>query len=286
MVEFFINLTHKPKPFIYLSPFFVSNFTILSTMLKTNKHQSLTIVLFSLLLIFATGCNNGSYQTKETNSATVFLDKSYTEKNSVVDYIAPYKDSIDAQMYQVIGYAAQTLDKDLPEGLLTNFISDLILDETRSISSKKNLPTPDIALMNHKGLRTIIEEGPITVNKIFQIMPFENEVVLVRLTKNQTLEFLNHIANEGGDGIAGASFTIKDNKATGIKINGEVFNKEYYVVATSDYLSKGGDHYNVFTKGTITETNVKLRDMILDHIKKLEANNEKANSQLDNRIKL
>ncbi|MBS2099027.1 5'-nucleotidase C-terminal domain-containing protein [Carboxylicivirga linearis] len=255
-------------------------------MLKTSKHNTLIIALFSLLLIFTLGCNNGSYQTKETNSTTIFIDSSYKGKNSVVDYITPYKDSIDAQMYQVIGHAARTLDKDLPEGLLTNFISDLILDETRLISSEKNLLTPDMALMNHKGLRTIIEEGPITVNKIFQLMPFENEVVLVKLTKDQTLEFLNYVASQGGDGVAGASFTIKDEKATGIKINGKPFNKEYYVVATSDYLSKGGDHYDVFKKGTIIETKVKLRDMIINHIKKLEANNEKANSQLDNRIKL
>lgn len=256
-------------------------------MFKPSKHLNLIHAAFALLLVSSFSCQNSSYQSQKVESQTIYLDDSFKEDQSVVDFIAPIKDSIDIQMNQIIGHAARTLDKNLPEGLLTNFVSDLILEESRAVcqNNDKKLPQPDMALMNHKGLRTIIEEGPVTVNNIFQLMPFENEIVLVTLNREQTIEFLDYIASEGGDGIAGATFTIKNGKASNIKINGQTLSRENYVVATSDYLSKGGDHYDVFKKGTVTETKVKLRDMIIDHIKKLEANNQKIDAKLDNRIK-
>nr|WP_321451200.1 5'-nucleotidase C-terminal domain-containing protein [uncultured Carboxylicivirga sp.] len=255
-------------------------------MFKNKKHYTHANFVFVLLLSSLLSCNNAHYSSSKTDSHTTFLDDSFKNESSFDELIKPYKDTIDSKMYKVIGHAAQTLDKAQPEGLLTNFISDLILEESQIISAEKSLPKPEMALMNFKGLRTIINEGPITVNNIFQLMPFENEVVLVTLSKEQTIEFLNYIASEGGDGIAGAKFKIKDGKATNIKIDGKPLNKSKYVIATSDYLSKGGDHYTIFTQGSITETKVKLRDMIIDHITKLEEKGLKADAKLDNRITL
>lgn len=253
---------------------------------RTKLIYSLNLITLGVFLTLP-ACNR-SYHPQQVQANALLLDDSTGEDSLALNYIAPYKDSLDAQMDQVIGFSAHKMRKGIPESCLTNFIADLILKESQSLADNlpNQIPRADIALINHKGLRTILEEGAITLRNIFQLMPFENEIVLITLNKSQTIDLLNYIASIGGDGTSGVRFTIKNDKAHHITVNDKSLHKDTYVVATSDYLAKGGDNYFIFKEGITTHTHIKLRDMIIDHIKKLQSNNLKANSQLDNRIKL
>ncbi len=255
-------------------------------MIKRNNRIYKAIGLLNLTILLVVSACNRPYQAKQTISQALFLNDSIQEDQTTLQFIAPYKDSLDAKMNQIIGYSAKRMERGTPESLLTNFVSDLILTECQKIADTSNLPVADMALINHKGLRSVLNEGPVTLNSIYQLMPFENEIVLISLNKDQTIEFLNFIASNGGDGIAGATFSISEGQAQNITINNQPLNKESYTIATSDYIAKGGDRYFVFKKGTMTLTNVKLRDMIIDHIRQLQANNLKIDAQLDKRIRL
>jgi len=58
-----------------------------------------------------------------------------------------------------------------------------------------------------------------------------------------------------------------------------------YRVATSDYLSNGGDHMNFFKNPISTDkTGVKIRDAILDYIIGLKEKEIEVNAALDGRI--
>jgi hypothetical protein len=57
-----------------------------------------------------------------------------------------------------------------------------------------------------------------------------------------------------------------------------------YKIATSDYLSGGGDNMNFLGKGSIQTTSKKIRDAIIDYIRLKTAENKKLKPVLDNRI--
>lgn len=247
-----------------------------------------TLCTLSILVVTTlTGCHNTTLQKQNEVGKSIYLDNTYNESAEIKAYIQPFKDSLDKEMKQIIGHAKQRLNKGMPESLLTNFTADLLLEESIKTAKSESLEVPDIAIINHKGLRTIIDEGPITVEKIYQLMPFENKLVLVTLSKDQLVELFNYMASVGGDGLSGATFTIKDGKAQNIKVNGKALTKANYIIATNDYLAKGGDKFTIFTKAlSQKETHAKLRDLIIDHIKTLEQNNQMVDAKLDNRITL
>ena len=121
---------------------------------------------------------------------------------------------------------------------------------------------------------------------MYELMPFENELVVLTLSGTQTRQLLNYIAKNDGMPVSGMSLGIK-NKAPGsvtIGKNGFQDGKEYRVV-TSDYLAAGGDKMNFFSQPKATDSlHYKLRDAIIDHLIALNKSGKKAGSQLDGRV--
>jgi len=186
-------------------------------------------------------------------------------------------------MNRVIGVAGRELYGGFPEGLLSNFVSDLILDECRLVAD--NPLKPDVCIINIKGLRAPIQQGDITIGDIYQLMPFENEIVYLTLSKDQMLELFHFMAGVNGDGMAGASFGIKNKSAVNIQVDQRPLEDREYLVATSDYLADGGDHFDVFkTAISRKRSGIKVRDVIIQHIQRLTAHQKSVNSHLDKRI--
>ncbi|MCU4174984.1 5'-nucleotidase C-terminal domain-containing protein [Carboxylicivirga sp. N1Y90] len=257
-------------------------------MIKSNKRPLNKLIQATLILAISTyllSCNN-NYRVKESSSQMTFITDSLATIPEIDKYIAPYTDSLEQEMNKVIGHCEQQLTKGMPESLLTNFTADLMLSSTNNFcSNNPDFPSADIAIINYKGLRTAIEKGDIMVKNIFNLMPFENEIILVTLNKQQVIELFDFMASVGGDGLSGASFVIADKKATNIKVNNKALEEKNYIIATSDYLANGGDHFTIFKDGAPNyNTKLKVRDVIIDHISDLHTKNISINSQLDKRI--
>ncbi len=245
----------------------------------TNWH---IVIAYVGLLVLSVACNSGRYELKETRADYLLLDSLVGSDSAVELTIKPYRDSLTVEMHKVIGEAAQELYGGLPEGLLTNFVADLMLEECAHKNPDTNA---EISIVNIKGLRVPINKGPISVENIYQLMPFENEIIYLTMTHEQLRELFDFLAQVGGDGMAGASFGIKNNKAVDIKVGGQALEERNYIVATSDYLADGGDHFTVFLSAIHRkEAGLKVRDAILQHIKRLSAEGQQINSQLDKRI--
>ena len=107
-----------------------------------------------------------------------------------------------------------------PESLLTNFCADLLLDESDSICSRQYPGMHvDIAMVNRGGLRVPIPKGEVKVQDMFELMPFENEVVFLKISGGDLRRFIDHIASRGGEGVSGMRFGIKENKGLAIDVN-------------------------------------------------------------------
>ena len=121
---------------------------------------------------------------------------------------------------------------------------------------------------------------------LFELMPFENEIVFVKLTGQVMQQFINHLASRGGEGVSGMRFGIKDDKAIQPEINGRPIDTSgSYWVATSDYIANGGDGSEILSKATDRiDTGIKARDMYIQYFKRLGKEGKTLTAKKDGRI--
>ena len=254
-------------------------------MSKKNNYKTV-LILSHLLLMFFISCNNSAPSITTSEKHYITIDSTINRSKATELIIEPYRNSIEKKMNQIIGYSDRDMNKGRPESLLTNLIADMMLAEGIDIANERNSPTPDISIINVKGLRSPIKRGSITVSSIFRLMPFENKLVLLTLSGKQVKLLFTHLAEMGGEGISGASFGIKTNKPFDININGKPLKDEQsYTIVTADYLANGGDNYALLP--TIKErynSEVKIRDVIISRIRRLTNEGKYINSTLDKRI--
>jgi 2',3'-cyclic-nucleotide 2'-phosphodiesterase (5'-nucleotidase family) len=187
------------------------------------------------------------------------------EQKEMLTMLKPYSDSVNKSMNLVLGTLEVQLTKSWPLCSLGNFMSDAYLEAGEKKFGRK----VDVAAMNTGGIRlNTLEPGPISRGKIFELMPFDNLLVLLELSGTQMQAFLDHLASRGGWPLAGAVFTIENKKATHVLIGGKPIDPgAKYTLATSDYVANGGDDSNVL-KG-LTQINVGYlqRDAIIEYVK-------------------
>jgi 2',3'-cyclic-nucleotide 2'-phosphodiesterase (5'-nucleotidase family) len=226
-------------------------------------------------------------QVSSIQPSSIQLNTASPEDESIKALIDPYKSVLDNEMNEVLIISTSEAVKGQPESTLGKLIADITLWESNNILKKKDLPLADIAMLNNGGLRTSLPSGKITVGKIFELMPFENEIVVLTITGEKALGLLNYIAKSNGQPLAGATLEIKDEKPENILIGGKPFDAtKSYRVVTSDYLAGGGDKMRFFSEPLSYQVlNIKLRDAIINYMR---AENKKGNSlnpKTDGRIK-
>lgn len=248
---------------------------------------SIQVLMVTGILIFLVRCQPANYQSADHQTQTIAVSDAITDDATMETYIAPYRDTLEARMNRVIGHSEKELLSGIPESPLSNFVADLLLNEVHLQQNETpHWKQPDLAIINVKGLRAPIAQGKITVRDIFQLMPFENELVIIELSGQEVAILFDYMASVDGDGMAGAKFGIRDGKAVQISIHQQKLNNDQtYYVATSDYLANGGDHFDVFKNAkTKVGTGLKIRDLIIQHIEYLQSKGKIINSSLDNRI--
>lgn len=222
-----------------------------------------------LLVLSLVSCQRTWQASPSLSQTDVPVDKTVVADPQVEDQIAPYREQVTAKMNEIIGNAPVELRAADYESPLGNFVVDLMLEQARPLYKGKI----DMATTTNGGLRVPIPLGQVSVGNIFELMPFENELVVLTLDGQAVQEFFNIAAEAKYAPIANATFTVRDGKATDIRIGGKPFDPEKnYTIVTSDYLAGGGDNLNVFKKAIKSEkVGLMMRDAIIQHIRQLTA---------------
>lgn len=236
-----------------------------------------------MILLFSFSCRENQGTLKSVQS-TYELDSLSASDEFIDSLVFPYKIKLDSAMNRVIGYAPKTLNNHISRGETTlgNFVADLMLYQ----SNKKHNDSIDLALINtHGGLRVPINTGKITVSEIYELMPFDNEIFILNISGDLLLKVFNHTAQDCRNSISPSRFEIINNKAENILIKGEKIDPmKTYRLAISDYLANGGGGFDFLINVDRTSSEIKLRDMIINHIEELTQNNLPVVSQLEGRI--
>lgn len=243
-----------------------------------NKFLLLGIALFSLTACKTTSLQVANVQTQKNIS----INQDLKADEDFAKFIEPYTEKLNKEMNQKISYTQVDLTKEGDNSNLGNLLADYTFDGA-DVWAKANLnKNIDAALINIGGIRTTIGKGDILLKNVFEVMPFENEVIIVKFkgsdlqglfdyyAKNQKNNPVSHLYIETNNG------TVAKSLIDGKTINP---NQDYYI-ATSDYLALGGDNMKFFAKGESIPTGIKLRDLFIEYFKK----NQQINPQEEVRL--
>ncbi len=213
------------------------------------------------------------------------VDSTYdnVSDSAYIRILEPVKSDLDRQMSTVIGCAAVPLTVGQPESTLSNWSSDVLRLSAKPYCGGREA---DVAIVNVGGLRCDIPAGPIPLRKIYELMPFDNELVILTLRGSDLLELCDLFAVAGGQGVSGLRFGIEYAKARNVTVNGrEVRPEQEYVIATSDYLAGGNDNMMPLARYTSRQdTGAKMRDIFIDFVQQETAAGRQITASLDGRI--
>ena len=233
--------------------------------------MKLKSLFFSLILLISFGsCSKQIYQVEKSEySANTSINENLTEDESFNEIIQPYKEKLDGEMNRVISYTPIDLTKDGFNSPLANLNCDMVWEESNLIYEQIHHEKIDMCLLNYGGIRRSIPKGNITVGDVFELMPFENQALIVTMSGEKIMEMVKFLSNAGvGHPVSGIQFVPGDENS--IEINGEKFDQnKTYTVVTNDYLQKGGDEMYFFANPVKMEfLDTKLRDLMIRYFEK------------------
>jgi 2',3'-cyclic-nucleotide 2'-phosphodiesterase/3'-nucleotidase len=201
-----------------------------------------------------------------TRILTVFADSlgegSVPPDPDVVEMVAEYREEIAPILDEHVGDAAVELEAERAECPMGNWIADVIREASGS----------DIALQNPGGVRSPINAGPILYADVYRVMPFDNTIVVARMTGTEVKSYLETIAERKSFlHASGIRYTLDYSKQEGERVTQVVLSDgsaldpaHEYRVAVNNFMAQGGDDLPILQDlPTTTETSILVRDAMI-----------------------
>lgn len=240
---------------------------------------------FIILLVLTQFACRVRQPVGKAEAELILLDSMYTGRVPEIDaLISPYTSLLEKEMNDTIGYTRVEFVKARPEGPLGNLAACLVYSKAVEIE-----PDLEMVILNHGGFRAPLPKGVITTRHLFELMPFDNQLVILEFPAIYLPDLAGHIASVGGDPVCfrqGAYLEIDEDSGSFINLR-TGRDKHTVLIATSDYLVNGGDNYSLFAKAlSKRETSLLIRDILIEKFaEQYPAPDQAAEPTLDGRIR-
>ena len=208
---------------------------------------------------------------------TIFDDEVEDDKrmSEVVEY---WQKEVEYIASEKISYTTSSLTRAYgSESNMGNLFADAMEDYDDAI---------DFAVVNSGALRQDISKGDVSFGDLISAFPFPNTLVSTKLTGSQIKEIFDHAAGLS-NGILQVSKSFKysfspESHVINMWFNGKkIEENQLYNVASSSFLTDGGDGYLVFKKGLETkDTGINIYEVVKGYL----ANKKRFNAQIEGRI--
>lgn len=198
---------------------------------------------------------------------TVWADR-VTPDSAVIAILARYRPQVEKLSTQVVAVLKDSLPNERGEYALGNLIAD---------AQREAAPGIDFALMNNGGIRRALYPGPVSYGDLFELQPFQNNIVSVRLTGRQLKAVLEHCieGNRPNDHISGLTVRYDLGKPRGERVvemrrtkGGLVRPEATYRLAVTDYLQTGGDGFAMLRTLDVKRTGKTDLDALVAYLKR------------------
>lgn len=196
--------------------------------------------------------------------------------------LAGYKEEIDKKISQKVGESSRLMVAEMPESLLTNFITDILI-----IKGTEHLhEAVDISILNIGCFRDAMPEGTVTIGDIYNILPFDNVVEILYIRGKYLRELFAGFVAGKMQPVGNAAFVVQNQELKEVLIGETPLRDErLYKVATINYLRRGGDGMGILGHAEkVINTRVQLRDMVIQYISEQYNMGHKIDASLENRV--
>jgi 2',3'-cyclic-nucleotide 2'-phosphodiesterase (5'-nucleotidase family) len=149
-------------------------------------------------------------------------------------------------------------------------LGNLIADAFRSATGAR------VGLINNGSVRRGIPEGPATYGMLYELQPFQNEVVTVALTGTQLRAALEHALDADGRPdahLSGMTVEYDSAAARGSRVrqvrlaDGRMLrDADTVTLATTEFVATGGDGYGMLKEGRMTRTGRVDLDALIEYL--------------------
>ncbi len=239
-------------------------------------------LIFIILFVAATVSCNTVYQSQSLSYSSYRINDASQKDSSSLVLLKPYSDKVNGTMNEIVGTADASLEKKSLECTLGNFMVDAFL----AMAKEKYKTNVDVALVNFGGIRlTQLPAGNVTIGKIFELMPFDNLLLLQKIKGSVFQQLCDLIATKGGWPVAGMTMQIKDKKAINITVGSKPLDPDAeYTIANSDFIANGGDNADMLRTIPQITNGYLMRDAIFDYIKMLKSQGKNITANIENRV--
>lgn len=201
--------------------------------------------IYSFLFLFLYQCRSSHYCTTSDNiqKEHIVIQTQPTD-SSLYKYILPYKTQLENDLNITIAYSNDILEKNITCNNLAQLVFESIQLYADSIVHQNYY-----VLLNYGGLRANLPKGNITKRNIYELMPFDNTIVILELNDDQLNELLQ-----------------KSKSNPKLLVKSTYSKNTSHILVTSDYLYQGGDDC-AFLKSAkkINKKTMLLRDAIINY---------------------
>ena len=245
--------------------------------------KNIWILFFFSFLIIA--CKNNSHEVSKINAKQLKIGNEVKQDSSIIQLFTPYKKKMTNEISKSVSFSPKILERTDGnlQSTLGNLVADLSYEKANELFKNKTGKTVDFSMSNYGGIRAAIMKGDVTVSNAFELMPFDNTLVVVELNYDKIKALFNYfVAKKRAHPLSkNIQLTIK-NDSYNVLINGKAIKKDRtYFVATSNYLQKGGDGMIFFSEPeSLFDSNFLIRDAIVDYFESKDT----LSANLDNRV--
>ena len=238
-----------------------------------------THLIFLLNFLIFISCKKQSFHITSIEGKQIEINDSIAANTEIEALIEPFRMHVKKDLDSVIAYARDTYSKSDGEfnTAIGNFMADAIYRQANIVFNRRTGNNIDMVILNHGSIRSIISKGDIRIRNVFELMPFENKIVVVALKGQQIDSMVSYLCqSKKANPISKLKLTIdKDFNPIEATISGEKINtNKIYYVASNDYLYNNGDNMRFFRPNdSLYDLNYKVRDALIDYLKQADTIN-------------
>ena len=245
--------------------------------------KKIWILFFFSFLIIA--CKNNSYEVSKINAKQLKIVNEVKQDSSIIQLFTPYKKKMTKEITKSLSFSPKILERTDGnlQSTLGNLVADLSYEKANELFKNKTGKTVDFSMSNYGGIRAAIMKGDVTVSNAFELMPFDNTLVVVELNYDKIKALFNYfVAKKRAHPLSKNIQLTIENDSYKVLINGKSIQKNRtYFIATSNYLQKGGDGMIFFSEPeSLFDSNFLIRDAIVDYFESKDT----LRANLDNRV--
>ncbi len=209
-----------------------------------------------------------------------------------------YKEQVDEKKQESIGSASETImHTRIPKHTYNNATLALGSDVAPLVAKAfyERVKNSDAVILNAGAVRTDINEGDISIDTAYTLLPFSNTLYSFSMKGDEIQrvleDALSYIQDDGGSSGAfpyayALRYDVDMRQTIGSRIsNLEIFSKnensyirvdkdKRYNIATISYLASGKDGYKTFATLLGEDTYFDYANSFVEYVKNLDANNE------------